>query len=1634
MLNNRLSLIECEEVLAESVSRVEFIGQIELTEEEVLKLGALIKERMKGNIPKGIKYLTENTPTTLACYLMGHGIHFYDEGDYWTTLADYVGLNDLNWQVRVGQKFIDFLKRQQKPVFESPEAHKYVANILLHGGIPQSCLHEYFDQLVQPAIMRDLIDKDDVKAYLSELRTLENKNRKLARENQKLKEEQNHLQMKQAQVEKLLKIKKEIHELQKQLDSLQEFAVELPDDYEETHERLMLELVIIQSKYTIKKDQISKCLEAIEGYNFKDNLIVEVAGDVKELIREYREELSEVAKNITHLRKERQRGTQKLQCCLEKIEAEQYDPDLYEAMLKEVCWDELLDSLDEGAKLWDRLSKKEKEVLSIALKPARLGAFFWFGLPLLIAGAILSVVLSSQPVLWLIPAAGLTLLGLAKRRYLLDNRLVVQQVKRLKIMTQEFVQLQLLMFELRAKIYRLAGNLYNPKASFWDKTFGEIKTTVNTLREKYAEYFDTTARLNKAEKRLATWKHGLAEIAATFIPGSLKLDGMNLEKTLSYVQKSINGTFEKKQQAEDAELKLGIYQEELNVLEVERERFQKKINKLNQAVCMLGNGDLQQGAELLSQIRLKRSRIKELQRELAADEEHGFTDKLQDYSLKELHILACELNSLYEEKTREFLRNEGALQNVTRPLFYLDKPIRRFILYGGAWAEEWLFESVLLTAQTMAGKDFPMSMDFSLPSRVVSAFYRWWNDQKSKSTGISSAQGLTRTRMVSPELKLDQAGSPSIYLPRQRFKLSGLYESWVEISHIANERKKVRYPLKVYLKEAGFGESEPAIFPISQLGGTMEVTLGVGRQVLQAWQISISINGLPFLVFDEYGSVVPGEPLPRERVWFLLPVGCCIRSAVRPLEENYAQLPEPCCLQLVDLKLIKEDLLCIVDKEGAGHYFNLSEDVLMTPRLEGQKAAGVVVDDNNPLYLRGSVTVLLPLEVSGGMDEWKVYSRPRAGYPGEGKKCLLSELVLSAQDELALSLPLDQASLLGEEPCGRYTVTLLSPEKQKYRFDIIFISEFESVFSPALYVPSGGERSVELCVRCAEGVSFEVNSPAKLLKVLNNRFVVSTEQAVGYVNGKLSWSTIENAFTTLPLAIEVPRLRWRIEGLSDDSYALWSQQVDEIWIGDWNDAEDLRLFIAVPFYLKGCIQLFIEGTEQKYEAEIKQGLVQFNLLPFSDTLKAGSGLPCFRIAIRSRETNKVIVNSLLFRIRTAWTVEDITFKQEVFKGMRHLAVSWRDLGKAEGRTLRLWDQNRPWLEPVKQFSIPDVASNINIKFKAEELPAGSYVLEFVVIDPWSSSYTKPVFPGYITNIAAVEILDTPVNIMQWEARWLDDNKLQVGGKISGSGKGLPAEIKIIGRKERNWFCSSHRVSTEASGLFQAMITVQKKTSHWIGIKVLTEPAVYIYSILPEPAPLYFYLDEETRLALQLGGCDIAKMKLAEAKDFQHDIQLSASNGISIMNALKKGRSEAYFKLRLADGTDKKAKLELDASHKRITIKLKSGALCTGCGKLLPNTAAWYKHSSILESPSCKSFIPNYSTIKARLVVAWDIWPWLQEINKAFPIIKWIPLLDSKSAKLDDDLPEGHKDIYGLVLKLLAQEKKWIQLISQAGLL
>src|SRR5206468_5732001 len=84
-------------------------------------------------------------PTLSAVMTVGRGINYYNEGDFWSVLP---GLDSPIDRSRWGRKFEEFLVQHNSlESFRSIKdegGHRYVGPILGHGGIPQSCLPDFF--------------------------------------------------------------------------------------------------------------------------------------------------------------------------------------------------------------------------------------------------------------------------------------------------------------------------------------------------------------------------------------------------------------------------------------------------------------------------------------------------------------------------------------------------------------------------------------------------------------------------------------------------------------------------------------------------------------------------------------------------------------------------------------------------------------------------------------------------------------------------------------------------------------------------------------------------------------------------------------------------------------------------------------------------------------------------------------------------------------------------------------------------------------------------------------------------------------------------------------------------------------------------------------------------------------------------------------------------------------------------------------------------------------------------------------------------------------------------------------------------------------------------------------------------
>ncbi len=136
VLETCTSLSDCEHILRRELGgKVNFIGELELSCDDVQRLNGFITQMSHHS--HNLTLLIEKAQASTATFLVWQGILGYEEGDYWSSVHQVIGRKDPVLQSRLGESFIVFLDAVQLPNPPlPPDALRFVAPILLHGGIP----------------------------------------------------------------------------------------------------------------------------------------------------------------------------------------------------------------------------------------------------------------------------------------------------------------------------------------------------------------------------------------------------------------------------------------------------------------------------------------------------------------------------------------------------------------------------------------------------------------------------------------------------------------------------------------------------------------------------------------------------------------------------------------------------------------------------------------------------------------------------------------------------------------------------------------------------------------------------------------------------------------------------------------------------------------------------------------------------------------------------------------------------------------------------------------------------------------------------------------------------------------------------------------------------------------------------------------------------------------------------------------------------------------------------------------------------------------------------------------------------------------------------------------------------------
>ena len=1311
MIEECEDILECENRLSSVIPKISLLGEIPLSTEEADKLVSFIKERFSDNIQEGTQFAKTMTPTCFAYFLVWKGIFEYRDGDYWSGLREFAGLSDSNWQAKWGKIFINFLESNGLSCFDNiKDAHRYLTPILMHGMIPNSCLDEYFEKILLPMVKQDLTDPADRK-----------------------------------EISFLLKIRRE-------------------DD----NERHAIEKKIVELR--TKKGLISSKLKRVRSLiKIWDDL-----GKIKALEEKVgiRDELAFLPENPLEYKSKKNSAIQKLQKQIDKLESEKRQCEQQRKKVSEVDKKVLAntDVINQCINLSTRLEqelgkltklKTQENLLKEKINKDAQSLFFepWDES---YASIIQELSLDNLKDKIEVFNSRSVSESIIKRSYFTNILMVIKRW--INQFFLRFIKREKIAQEIRIEISEMLKDLPIEKRILeWPQT--ELVHDLEQLCCNYKNVCNLRETMSSKEKEI--------DEQIIRIKNTAKIIEVDITDN---IQSIVTAMITKRADAEgneeavnQAKQNIEKTENEITELTVEKQSIVEELQEVDERLVLLGNGDIQSGIELLkdrrdAQLEEKTLMIKLMKeypdlRELKQDKDAAQSEGKgkSDFS-SEIEGLDLEIKEI---KQKIIAKSKVKLEQFPEPYPYVDEPIRRFLLYGGDIARDFLVQSVQMANHAIKEQKVPSAHETGLPERVVTRFEEWWKEYckiSEEGDEIVSPEKLDRFR--SPLLYFDPSLSEiRVHFPSQRLSIP---DKITGICLVINEDKQYSQKeqlLRAYKYNKDYFATEELNFPLPFPSDIYKFTLKNGSQIIMCWNIQGMSITQPFMAFSSNSRrFIQEAELPKGEVLIILHKEFFLEPNQNVIE--YADLHG----KWGEYKYLKVDLsnvgqLNLVDKQNNKYKISISMERKLEPTLYGGQILRGCRSEEENIYVGEPPSICIPVEKNAEIKVW-VISIPKNSDNTlvESKHYRLSELEEISNIDVNNGLfiiPLSNEKCIGKSPVGKFTVRLRNDVRHIGKhLNLCVVPHLKFEFDKDIYLPcEEGTAQVKLTLEGPEKMEFEPRSTAKIIDHKDSSYEIETTSSEQIIHGMLRYTSLNSDLLSIPITIEIPRLTWRLDGIPNKEYSSESNRIEEIWFGDLENArESLSLIVSMPSFINGQGQLSLSDIDQESEEKVQEGKARFDLLDFSDTLRADDEpLHAFELTVLDSEPS--VDNVELFTVRTRWEVEDIECIQQFHNGMLILKISWKgEKGKSEGqRVIRLWKIDSPNSD-FDEWQVPEDSYGKEIEEEKEKIPPGVYRVHIDVKDENSWSSTKPTMPpdDYLNTIdiqVVEEILEGKINII-----------------------------------------------------------------------------------------------------------------------------------------------------------------------------------------------------------------------------------------------------------------------------------------------
>lgn len=1419
MIEHCSNLRECEHKLAREAQKARLLGEISHSPDDLHRLGALIRQEMSPDIAAGTRFLRREAPTCLACFLVWMGTLGYQDGSYWSAIEESVGLADPNWQTTWGQIFVHFLETKKLPLFDIEGGLRYVTPILAHGGIPNSCLDEFFEKVLLPLVQRDLMDPSDPGEITHELARCREDDRGRAEVEHRcghLQEQANSLKERVRRAHHAVEAYEKVTSLWQDETAVRalDLPPELPTDYEAFKAGKRAGIRRLEDGLCGLRERQASCQQVVAEFTEHDIRALDRAEDIEQSIAAYGV-LKEQQETLNALASEEKEVVARITSQSGDILTDSWT-DEHCRLVKLMPLDELRDQI---VSLQSIVSEQEEaqcmlDSLATSRAPTSSAVAAMAGASvLLVLGLIVVAIGVYAARSWVLTLAGVGCTATVGFAGWLWNRSTTKRSKQLETLEHTLKDTASRAERLQKGIARTLGNL-----AVVDK---QLRSPSLGLYQALATLAQTCKKLSELREKRMALQGEIRHEAQRIEDVAADIGIQPTQELISTMDLALREARQRQAATASAERELHTsLWPKTRELEAAEQAIRDELARVEAQLAKLGGGRIQAGIAQAKEQRESRERVAEIRREL--EEEYPDFDSIEDEIRvaraegKDNNGLGAEARQLEEECEKiqaqaDLVREE--LSHYPTVFSGVDEPIRRSLLHAGESAEEFLVAAVLLAHRSLVEGNVPGAEEAALPERVVAAFRRWFPENVEQLGGeeVEVRDTATGRRFRRPGVFLDTGMAEIVvHLHAQRYPTSIAGSSaCLEVIGLNRGTKEQAFPLRVYSPAEDLLETQELEFPLPFPADRYRFDLKSDNTAIHSWETALAYIDAPCIAFDwRSGRLIKEEQLPRGKVWCLLPNSFSLRPNECTLEKSSLHGPwKNYTLHGLDLEEV--DQLEIVDDLGQYHPIPLSSEVVPALDLVGGQLLGGVRSDGDRVYIGRPPAVRVPIEDGAELRQWQVSIVGEEGIMAGGytRHYRLSEL------QTALGVHLDQGwvdvslaneSLLGERPFGRFAIRMRRRPHIDWRSRFCMVRHLGVAFEKQLYPPHEPARvpDIRAAISISQPARFIPNQPARITDTDDSYYSITIPGTEDALTGMLIQDSPDGSEQEIPLTLSIPKVKWRVQGIEDDQFSMWCDTIHEVWFGDWDSAPELSLLVALPSSVGGPVTLSLDGDYAREDVRaLREGRARFDLLAFGDALRAGQSVQEFALKI---EESGSPLHAPLFRARTRWEVEDLECVQRLQGRDIILKVTWTEQGRTgnKAKVARLWSSSGAPVVPIIEQEVHEGDESVTLRAKIQELPPGRYVLHLSLRDPWST--TKISCPAWNDpNTSLIEIVPTEV-VRQGEVlriRSIADDRGQphelakriyrvtIAGKIVN--RKLPSEVAagrvLVTRTNEGWY-------------------------------------------------------------------------------------------------------------------------------------------------------------------------------------------------------------------------------------------------------